>query len=244
MHAVTIPAGTQHICASGKLKTLIVGKLSMLVFIGSNINSAGVNAAREFNSLSRQHGHLPRVMALQRLLCVSGAVNFSAVCRRLGDSRLRASAVATTNHRPPREGAHNFPGRARVPGAAGKGCAGPCVGGDAFMSLGHPLLALLGGRENEAAAEAITFVCAGGAPRAAFRRGIVGSRLRRARTLADAIATFFLDQAVDDAVSMMVSATIGHWHRSDRLVGRNEMTRALPAGAPPNCERDSGGVGA
>eukprot|EP00959_Pyramimonas_sp_CCMP1952_P396388 8305078-Pyramimonas_sp.AAC.1 len=39
-----------------------------------------------------------------------------------------------------------------------------------------------------------------------------------------------MDQAVDDAITMVVSSTMGHWHRSDRPVDRYEMTRMLPAG--------------
>eukprot|EP00959_Pyramimonas_sp_CCMP1952_P326782 6840429-Pyramimonas_sp.AAC.1 len=41
----------------------------------------------------------------------------------------------------------------------------------------------------------------------------------------------FLDQAVDDAVTTIVSSTMDQWHRSDRPVGRREMARMLLASA-------------
>eukprot|EP00959_Pyramimonas_sp_CCMP1952_P355537 7446519-Pyramimonas_sp.AAC.1 len=39
-----------------------------------------------------------------------------------------------------------------------------------------------------------------------------------------------MDQAVDDAATMMISSATDYWYRSDRPVDRYEMTRMLLAG--------------
>eukprot|EP00959_Pyramimonas_sp_CCMP1952_P161004 3366905-Pyramimonas_sp.AAC.1 len=56
----------------------------MLVDIGSNIDITGIHTAREFDQQSRQHGRVPKVMNVERLLHVHGVGSGAAMCRTLG----------------------------------------------------------------------------------------------------------------------------------------------------------------
>eukprot|EP00959_Pyramimonas_sp_CCMP1952_P414389 8682466-Pyramimonas_sp.AAC.1 len=68
-YTMSTPIGTQHVT---------------LVEIGSNGNIISINAAREFDSQSRQHGLMPKAMNLETLPCDNGVGSGAAICRIIG----------------------------------------------------------------------------------------------------------------------------------------------------------------
>eukprot|EP00959_Pyramimonas_sp_CCMP1952_P244978 5119938-Pyramimonas_sp.AAC.1 len=90
-----LPQPASSMCPASKLKTLIPGKRRMLADMGSNVNSIGVNAAREFDYQSRRRRHIPKVMDLERLPCVNGVGSGAAMRQTMG-----ASTIACNCHHP------------------------------------------------------------------------------------------------------------------------------------------------
>eukprot|EP00959_Pyramimonas_sp_CCMP1952_P175969 3677291-Pyramimonas_sp.AAC.1 len=60
----------------------------MLVDIGSNINIIGVGAARPFDNQSRLHGHMPRVVNLERRSCANGDGSGAAALQTPGSFKI------------------------------------------------------------------------------------------------------------------------------------------------------------